>query len=149
MSEQVISGLQARLNSLRTTISVLHGALKVSKEIIKSKDSRINHLNEIISDYRTSSMEMKLDIHSLEQQVAALSRNKIVDEPDVSEQLQIWHPQAKSWVKLVGITCMHCKQLVDISDPTEYYLERRNGDSFYGYEANHVLCAEKISFYGE
>lgn len=67
--------------------------------------------------------------------------------PHPSEFIRVWHPGTRSFVKLVSIKCFLCDELVDITDPRQYYLERRNGDSFYGFEAHHQLCADKAAYY--
>jgi len=86
---------------------------------------------------------------SVEQLVSAMSGRQIVDVPHPSEQLKIWHSELNDWVLCVDHTCMYCNELVKISDVGEYFLLRRNGDSFYGYEAHHYLCAKKAIHYAE
>jgi len=72
----------------------------------------------------------------------------LFNTPHPREWVKVWHDGAKDYVVLVGNTCRYCDEKVDVLDPKEYALARKDGDSFNGWEAHHYLCEIRFDEYG-
>ena len=57
-----------------------------------------------------------------------------------SEYVMVWCTARKAYLKVINNRCDFCHELVDISNPATYYLERFLGNSDYGYQIHHTTA---------
>jgi len=57
-----------------------------------------------------------------------------------NEYVMVWCTVRKAYLKVISHRCDICHELVDISNPANYYLERYLGNSEYGYQIQHIAA---------